>query len=134
MRQEFTGVSNLGLPRLQVVDVRDDPQGGGYRVQIMFNADDVPLAADEREMILARKRIMEERMQRAFLTLYTSGMDVNNVFISARFKVRYTGKDAYAVIYRTWMTREKAAAVNWQDPSLDLRTVWEVPVLDQSYR
>ena len=138
VRQEFAGLTNQDLPRLHVFQVRQEPDGG-YRVQIEYMSDDVPRAAVESEEILARKRLMEERMQHAFVTLYTSGIQVSNVFIGAKFKLFIplevgASKDSFPVLYKTWMTREKAAAVNWQDPALDLRSVWEVMILNPQYR
>ncbi len=145
MTQEFAGFAELvgdrtgnQVPRLQVMLVREDT-GGGYRVQVEFYSDDVPFGSEDREKNLARKLLMEERMQHAFLTLYTSGIDIENAFMSAKFKMTVQGIDAFRtevrpVVFKTWMTREKAAAVNWQDPSLDLRSVWEVVTLNPSYR
>ena len=142
MEEQFAGLTNQPCPdiksaanpckdklqRLNLVDIRPD-RSGGLKVVIVFSVDDVDLGLVG-ESMGAKRRDIEEQMWDAYRALFTSpavgSIASANLTGQAMHELRGRGRlgDGWSapataagnfntIIYRTRMTRDMAAALDW---------------------
>ena len=150
------------LPRLNSVDVRPD-RTGDLKVVIVFSIDQVDLES-ENETIEVKRRDIEEQMWDAYRVLFTSpaGEHISNAIITgqAMHSLRLStgcmdesppggeGADFNQIIYKTRVTRDMAAALDWSATPLEFTSCvlfdtggskcsseqWEIAILLKDYR
>lgn len=127
----FLGTANTdGAPRkLRELAVLAASADQAYTVAIEFNADD---NFTDR----LRKLGIESDMRDAYKALFTSGLPISSVTVSAYFPlIDRFGNVQAGLVYRTALARSIAERINWQNAELiDWSRLWTVSFVHPEFR
>ena len=162
--EDYTTIVNPckeNLGRLHLVDVR--PFRGGIKVIIVFNIDDTPGELPDVEIdvktLPVKRRDLEDQMWDAYRVLFTSpaGDTITDVILTGQARhaspirsqaIRRHNIMANTAIYKTRVTRDKAATIDWSARPSEFTSCvvheaggiscssdqWDIAMLHRDYR
>lgn len=128
------GDNNVGQPRVRLIEARE-PEiggGGGYKVLVEYNSDDVVFNS-------LFKFQLRTDMTKVYRALYTGGYDIDEVTVTAY--LTKTGRESGSppvLISTTSLGRQSAQSIDWEEKTEVLESealpdAWKVEYVNPEY-